>query len=63
MRVPLCMIVNSSFGPLNCSEYDSGLVSTDLNAPAAGIDVGLIHASAVRVVAGEMGVDDGIDTL
>src|SRR5438105_1608935 len=39
------MIVSSSWGPLNWREYASGLVRTDAKLPAAGTDVGLIHAS------------------
>ena len=47
------MIVNSSLGPLNCSEYDSALLMIDAKAPAAGSAVGLIHASTVTLAVGD----------
>jgi hypothetical protein len=39
------MTVNSSRGPLNWIEYDSALDTTEAQPPAAGSDVGWIHAS------------------
>src|SRR3954463_2182781 len=44
------MSVNSRRGPLNCSEYDSALVTTDAQLPAAGTTVGLIHTSTENAV-------------
>src|SRR5437879_663184 len=63
LRVPPWMIVNSSRGPLNCSEYDSGLVRIDLNAPVAGSEEGLIHASSETTDAAEIAPFDGTPTL
>jgi len=57
------MIVNSSNGPLNCSEYDSALLRIERNDPDAGIEVGLIHASSEIVFAGEIAPFDGMLTL
>src|ERR1700694_1453017 len=57
------MMLNSILGPLNCSEYDSGLVSTDANAPAAGMETGLIHASSETVDANDSDADDVTPTL
>jgi hypothetical protein len=56
-RVPDELIsVNSSNGPLNCSEYDSAFDAIDAQPPADGIASGRSHAStemagAVRSVA------------
>src|SRR5438309_6846268 len=63
LRVPPWMIVNSSRGPLNCNEYDSGLLAIDLNAPVAGSEVGFIHASTETTDAGEIVPLDGMPTL
>src|SRR4051812_43510828 len=56
------MIVNSSRGPLNCNEYDSALLVTELNAPVAGNAVGLIHASTDTVAVGDTAAFDAICT-
>ncbi len=57
------MIVNSSLGPLNCNEYDSGLLAIEANAPAAGIAVGLIHASIDTAVVNNNGGVDATTTV
>ena len=46
--MPFWMIVNSRFGPLNCSEYDSAFVMIVRKTPDAGRLVGLIHASSEK---------------
>src|SRR5262245_45121040 len=56
------MIVNSIRGPLNCSEYDSALLATELNAPVAGSAVGLIHASTDTRAVGDTAALDAICT-
>jgi hypothetical protein len=57
------MIVNSSNGPLNCNEYDSALLTIDRNEPAAGSELGLIHASSEIELAGDSTPFDGMLTL
>ncbi len=59
LRVPFCMIVNSSLAPLNCSAYDSAFVSTDANVLVAGIIVGLIHVSSEKPLVSCSDDDEG----
>ena len=47
---------------MNCSEYDSALVTIDANAPAAGSAFGLIHASTVTPAVGDSAALDAICT-
>jgi hypothetical protein len=56
------MVVNSSRGPFICNEYDSALVATDANVPAAGIAAGRTHASTVSAPVGLKPEELGIET-
>src|SRR5689334_20411693 len=56
------MIVSSRRGPLNCNEYDSALLTIELNAPVAGSALGLIQASTETRAVGDSAVFDAICT-